>query len=123
MRHHSTILLVEDYAPLRQTLTRLLNRRGFIVLAGGSGQEGLALFHAHQSIIRLALIDMMTPGMNGLDLGAALARESPDLKILYISGFAKSVAAMSFQQTSSKALLLKPFDGETLLNRVNEMLV
>jgi hypothetical protein len=44
MRHYSTILLVEDYAPLRQTLTRLLTRRGFVVLAGTSGQEGLSLF-------------------------------------------------------------------------------
>jgi hypothetical protein len=35
---------------------------------------------------------MMMPGLNGLDLGAALARESPDLKILYISGFVGSVA-------------------------------
>ena len=123
MRDHSTILLVEDYAPLRQTLTRLLTRGGFVVLAGGSGEEGLSLFHTHQSAIRLVVIDMMMPGMNGLDLGAALARESPDLKILYISGFAGSVAAMSFQQTISKALLLKPFKGETLLNRVKEMLV
>jgi YesN/AraC family two-component response regulator len=65
---------------------------------------------------------MITPGMNGLDLGAALVRESPDLKILYISGFAGSVAARSFQQTSSNALLLKPFDGKTLLNRLNELL-
>jgi FixJ family two-component response regulator len=65
----------------------------------------------------------MTPGMNGLDLGAALTRESPNLKILYISGFAGSVAAMSIQQTASRALLLKPFNGKTLLDRVNEMLV
>src|SRR5215475_3659717 len=110
MRHHSTILLVEDYAPLRQTLTRLLTRRGFVVLAGSSGQEGLSLFHDNQSAIRLALIDMMMPGLNGLDLGAALARESPGLKVLYISGFGESVAAMSIQQTTSKALLLKPFN-------------
>jgi DNA-binding response OmpR family regulator len=123
MRNHSTILLVEDYAPLRQTLTRLLTRRGFVVLAGSSGQEGLSLFHAHQSAIRLALIDMMTPGMNGLDLGVALTRESPNLKILYISGFAGSVAAMSIQQTASRALLLKPFNGKALVDRVNEMLV
>jgi two-component system cell cycle sensor histidine kinase/response regulator CckA len=94
-----------------------------LVFEAGSGEEGLVLFHEHQSEIQLALIDMMTPGMNGLDLGAALARESPDLKILYISGFAGSVAAMSFQQTTSNALLLKPFNGETLLNRVKEMLV
>jgi FixJ family two-component response regulator len=66
---------------------------------------------------------MMTPGMNGLDLGAALTRESPNLEILYISGFAGSVAAMSIRQTASSALLLKPFNGKTLLDRVNEMLV
>ena len=64
MRDHSTILLVEDYAPLRQTLTRLLTRRGFVVLAGSSGQDGLSLFHSHQSAIRLAVIDMMMPGLN-----------------------------------------------------------
>jgi DNA-binding response OmpR family regulator len=123
MRDHLTILLVEDYAHLRQTLTRLLTRRGFVVLAGSSGQDGLSLFHSHQSAIRLAVIDMMMPGLNGLDLGAALARESPDLKILYLSGFAGSVVAMSIQQTTSHALLLKPFNGKTLLNRVREMLV
>ena len=123
MRDHSTILLIEDYAPLRQTLTRLLTRRGFVVLAGSSGQDGLSLFHSHQSAIRLAVIDMMMPGLNSLDLGAALAREAPDLKILYISGFAGSVAAMSIQQTTSNALLLKPFTGETLIDRINEMLV
>jgi FixJ family two-component response regulator len=66
---------------------------------------------------------MITPGMNGLDLGVALTRESPNLKILYISGFAGSVAAMSIQQTASRALLLKPFNGKALVDRVNEMLV
>src|SRR5215469_13534745 len=115
MRSHSTILLVEDCSPFRQTLTRHLTRQGFIVLAGGSDQEGLSLFHAHQSDIRLALIEMITTSINGLDLGAKLAKESPDLKILYMSGNAGSVAAMSIQLSSSKALLLKPFNEQTLL--------
>ena len=117
-----TILLVEDHTPLRSSLAQLLARHGFHVLDAGDAEHALALFREHRAAIDLVIADMMMPGVTGLDLGAELERDSPVLKILYISGYTESIAAASLRSQSPDRVLLKPFTSEELLARIGELL-
>ena len=117
-----TIVLVEDHAPLRNSISQLLARRGFRVLGAGEAKPALALFHEHRTSVDMVIIDMMMPGMSGLDLGAELERVAPALTILYISGYTESIAAVSLRSQSPDRVLLKPFTPEALLARINGLL-
>jgi DNA-binding response OmpR family regulator len=70
-----TILVVEDDASLCRLVVRFLHAAGFATLAAGRAADGLALVRQHQGAFDLAIVDMVMPGMSGLDLATDLDRE------------------------------------------------
>ncbi len=117
-----TILLVEDQAALRRLLVQSLTDHGFTVIEAGSAAEGLAAFQQRRGAISLAIIDMIMPGMSGLDLAAELERELPGIRILYISGYGSSVAMESIGRRAPEYVLLKPFTPSEMIERVQKLL-
>jgi DNA-binding response OmpR family regulator len=117
-----TILVVEDDASLCRLVVRFLHAAGFATLAAGRAADGLALVRQHQGAFDLAIVDMVMPGMSGLDLATDLDREYPSLKILYISGYIDSLAADALSRRSPDRVLLKPFSEQALLDRVRMLL-
>jgi two-component system cell cycle sensor histidine kinase/response regulator CckA len=117
-----TVLVVEDDANLRRFLVRVLDSGGFSTLDTARATDALQLVREHSGRLALAVVDLMMPGVSGLDLGGDLDREYPQLKILYISGFVGSLAADALSRRAPDHLLLKPFTGETLLERVSMLL-
>jgi len=117
-----TILVVEDNGALRRLMSRTLVDNGFLVLEAGTAPHGLAVFRSEPHAVDLAVIDMVMPGMSGLDLAAELERQRPDLKILYISGYATSVAIESISRRAPDCVLLKPFETQDLVERVSRLL-
>jgi len=116
------ILVVEDQAPIRTQIRRALERNGFDVVEADNVTAGLAIFEANQQSISLAIIDIVMPGVSGLDMASELNRERPGLKILYISGYVGSVAMEVITRSSPLALLAKPFTMDALLERVRTLL-
>lgn len=116
------ILVVEDNGALRRLMLRILEGSGYDVLEAGSGAQGLELFRQHSPSLDLAIVDMVMPGISGLDVAAEIERDRPALKILYISGHATSVAMESISRRSPNRVLLKPFDAAELISRVAELL-
>jgi len=116
------ILVVEDNGALRRLIARVLSESGFTILEASSAPEGLNTFRAQPQSIDLAIIDMVMPGMSGLDLAAELDRQRPGMKILYTSGHVSSVAMESISQRSPAHVLLKPFDPGDLIDRVVHLL-
>ena len=119
---HPVILVVEDNGALRRLMARVLSGSGFQVLEASTAQEGLAFFRAHTTAIALVIVDMVMPGMSGLDLAAELERQVPGIRILYISGYVTSVAMESIRQRSPERVLFKPFDPGDLIDRVTQLL-
>src|SRR5689334_7972748 len=87
----ATILVVEDQPEMRHLICRMLERSNFAALESGTAQQGLSLLDSHPEI-QLAVIDMVMPGMSGLDLAAEMGRHHAGIHILYISGFVASIA-------------------------------
>jgi CheY-like chemotaxis protein len=113
-----TILVVDAQTPVRQLISRMLIRSGFKTIEAGNGSQALALFEGTHGPIDLAIIDMGMPRMSGLDVAAELGREHPELKILYVSAHAESIAMDCIRRRSPELLLLKPFTERSLVDRV-----
>ncbi|GLH75134.1 hybrid sensor histidine kinase/response regulator [Bradyrhizobium sp. SSBR45G] len=120
-RTGQTILVVDDEPTVRMLVMEVLEERGYAVIEAKDGPTGLA---ALQSIARIDLLitDVGLPGgMNGRQLADAARATRPDLKVLFITGYAENAILGSGQLAPGMQVLTKPFDVEALASRVTEM--
>lgn len=82
-----TILLVEDEPLLREATARLLQSSGFDVIEAPNAQKALELFQDSDRHIDVLMTDLSLPGGSGVQLGQDIRRRSPDLPILFTSGY------------------------------------
>ena len=108
---HGTILLAEDEEDLRTLIARGLRMRGFIVIEASNGVEALK----QPTAVDLLVSDVVMPEMDGPTLLKAMRERNPDLKALFISGYAfeKSLPERT-------AFLPKPFSLVQLIAAVKE---
>ena len=118
----AAILIVEDEEATRRFLRTALTRAGYTVLQAGGGLEAMSVMLSFPGDIRLVVLDIIMPGVNGLDFANQLAIDRPQTKILYISGYTESVAVDSISRRMPHAVLPKPFTGYQLVERVREIL-
>ncbi len=121
-RGSETVLVVEDQAEVRTLARRALERRGYAVLEAWNGQEALGIAERHPSPIHLLVTDVVMPGMNGRELGAHVARQRPDMKVLYVSGYPDESVVRDGLVEPGLAFLQKPFTQGTLARKVREVL-
>jgi CheY-like chemotaxis protein len=118
----AAVLVVEDDPALLRLMERMLTGGGFETVTATEATDGLSLVRACKGAFQLAIIDMVMHETSGLDLAADLGREYPSLKILYISGYAGSLAAEAIARRSPQRVLLKPFTELALLDRMRMLL-
>jgi len=116
------ILLVEDLDSLRKLTARVLDQLGYRVIAAGDGPQALDL--ARQAPrIDLLLTDVMLPkGMNGRQLGEALTRERPGLRVLYVSGYSEEIIQHRGSIEPGVQLVTKPFTKAQLAEAIRAAL-
>jgi two-component system, cell cycle sensor histidine kinase and response regulator CckA len=116
-----TILLVEDEDAVRTIISEVLRRQGYRVLEAATPTAAQDLFERHSAEIDLLLSDVVMPGMNGPALAQRLVAQRPDLRVLFISGYAD--ASRPFHLSNVHVDFLgKPFQPSVLAGRVREML-
>jgi CheY-like chemotaxis protein len=115
------ILLVDDEAPVRQSVSRTLESHGYRVLTASNGAEGFSTFSQHRAEIRAVLTDMMMPVMSGPALIAALRGAEPSLVILGMTGLPERNAIKGLAELEV-AILTKPFSGPELLRALHTAL-
>jgi two-component system, OmpR family, response regulator PhoP len=113
------ILLVEDEAPLRETLAARLKREGFAVDVAGDGEEGLYL--GKEMPVDVAVIDLGLPKMSGMELVTALRKEGKKFPILILTARSSWQDKVEGLKTGADDYLVKPFHVEELLARVNAL--
>jgi two-component system response regulator PhoP len=114
------ILLVEDEAPLRETLAARLKREGYAVDAAADGEEGLYL--GREMPFDCAVIDLGLPKMPGLDLVKALREEGKKYPILILTARSSWQDKVEGLKTGADDYLVKPFHVEELLARLNALM-
>ncbi|MCG8419009.1 MAG: response regulator [Proteobacteria bacterium] len=117
-----TILLVEDSAPLRTGLRRLLLLHGYCVIEAEDGSEALAIAMGRDEPIHLMLADVIVPYMNVRVLTHDLTARWPGMRTLYISGYTDSTIAHHGVLQHGVAFLQKPFSPDMLLRKIRRLL-
>jgi two-component system cell cycle sensor histidine kinase/response regulator CckA len=117
-----TILLVEDDDQLRRFAHRALTARGYTVLQADRGAAALDLVRQHPEPIHLLLTDVVIPDMDGRSLARALRAEQPDLRVLFMSGYADKAIVHHGVLDADVAYLAKPFNTDAVARKVREVL-
>jgi two-component system response regulator PhoP len=113
------ILLVEDEAPLRETLAARLKRDGFAVDAAADGEEGLYL--GREVPFDLAIVDLGLPKLSGMELVEILRKEGHGFPILILTARASWQDKVQGLKFGADDYLVKPFHVEELLARINAL--
>jgi two-component system, OmpR family, response regulator PhoP len=114
------ILLVEDEAPLRETLAARLRREGFAVDVASDGEEGL--YNGREVPFDVAIVDLGLPKMSGMELVRALRSEQKTFPILILTARSSWQDKVEGLKAGADDYLVKPFHVEELLARINALL-
>jgi two-component system, cell cycle sensor histidine kinase and response regulator CckA len=117
-----TILLVEDEEVLRTMLRQVLQSHGYSVLEARDGQDGLWMAGQHQGPIHVLVTDLVMPRMGGRELADTLARQRPDLRILFTSGHTEDPVLQRGETPIGAAFVQKPFSPLALARKVRQLL-
>jgi len=117
-----TLLLVEDDEAGRTYARRVLEARGYQVLAAAHGPEALEVAAAHDGPIDLLVTDVIMPGMSGRELADRLVASRPGLRVLYVSGYTENSVVHHGHLEEGVAFLVKPYSPDDLARKVREVL-
>jgi two-component system cell cycle response regulator CpdR len=112
------ILLAEDDAVMREYLTRALERSGYAVAAVDRGTAALPLLEAER--FDLLLTDIVMPEMDGIELARLAGEIAPDMRVMFITGFA-AVTLKAGRMMPNARVLSKPFHLRDLVLEVDRL--
>ena len=116
------ILLVEDDESVRELAREILEMNGYDVLEAANGVEALKVFQQHIGSINLMVTDLVMPQMGGRDLARRVTPMSPELRVLYLSGYTDSAVLQQGMLDPGSFFLQKPFTPDELAHKVREVL-
>ena len=111
-----SVFVVDDYAPLRRSISRLLHTAGFIVAASASAEEFLAQYDPQA--LGCLVLDLAMPTLNGLELQRILAKTGSLLPIIFLTGTADIPRSVQAMKQGASDFLTKPVNDEDLLAAV-----
>lgn len=117
-----TLLVVDDEEMVRRLAARMLVTMGYRVLEARSGQEAVRLLRRGAHRIDGVLTDVAMPGIGGRELGETIAQCWPQIRVLYMSGFAANRMVTEGALDPSVPFIQKPFTSEQLGRRIRELL-
>jgi two-component system, cell cycle sensor histidine kinase and response regulator CckA len=117
---HGTILLVEDEEGLRALNARGLKSRGYTVIEAGNGVEAIEALARNGGRVDLVVSDVVMPEMDGPTMLKELRKDNPDIRIIFVSGYAEDAFEKSLPDSSRHDFLAKPFTLKQLVSAVKE---
>jgi two-component system cell cycle sensor histidine kinase/response regulator CckA len=117
---HETILVVDDEDEVRRLLVDVLRIGAYEVLEARNGEQALEVWAMHSGSLDLVVTDMVMPDLGGADLADEFRALQPDVKILFMSGYAEKHRTRELRD--GEEFIAKPFLPADLFVRVNRML-
>ena len=116
-----TVLVVEDEAVVRGLIVEVLSDLGYRALEAADGPEGLQILLSRRRI-DLLVTDMGLPGLNGRQIADAARERRPDLKVLFMTGYAENAAFAAGFLEPGMMMITKPFAMEVLATRIRKII-
>jgi CheY-like chemotaxis protein len=117
--HGRTILVVDDEELVLKVVSLMLARAGYEVLLAAGGRRALEVCRQRAGPIHLALVDLMMPEMDGVEVMERLGGICPNLRVLFMSGYN---AGYFGDAVAPSRLIRKPFTSAILLGRIEDEL-
>jgi DNA-binding response OmpR family regulator len=117
-----TLLLVEDDELVRDAMTRLFVREGYLVLTAATGHDAIAVLRTPSSPIDVVLLDIGLPDVSGADLCARLRQFFPNLPVVVCTGAASPEEAAELRQLGITRFFCKPIAMPELIAAVRSAL-
>jgi len=112
------VLLVEDEAPVRAFASRALRLRGYTVLEAASGEEALAVLQDRSLDVDVFVTDVVMPGLDGPAWVRAALLDRPQVRVIFMSGYAEDALAEDQARVANAVFLPKPFSLNDLTTTV-----
>ncbi|MCC7071714.1 MAG: response regulator [Deltaproteobacteria bacterium] len=120
-RGRGTVLVVDDEATVRRSLSMLVRSIGFEVIEADGGERALELFDQHRATIRWVLMDVTMPRMDGHATFLELRRRDPAVVVILSSGWAEEELARRFADQPPSAFVPKPFTVPDLVSALGRL--
>ncbi|KAB2945152.1 MAG: PAS domain S-box protein [Candidatus Methanoperedens sp.] len=120
--HGELILVAEDEGSIREITSSTLETYGYKVLISSDGAEAVALYAQNKDKVKVVLMDMMMPVMDGYTSIRAIHKINPEVKIIAVSGLAEKDKIAKIGTSNAKAFLSKPYTAEKLLKTIHEII-
>jgi DNA-binding NtrC family response regulator len=115
------ILIVDDEEVLRDVLEVVLRREGFDIVTAASGEEALSVLDGEEDV-DLVILDVMLPGISGIDTLRAIRISNPTLPVIVITAFSSIDGAIEAMKHGAFHYIPKPFKNEEVVLTVNKAL-
>jgi two-component system, cell cycle sensor histidine kinase and response regulator CckA len=115
----ATVLLVDDESALVHAIGQFLRDSGYLVLDAFSSQDALDLAKEHPGRIDVLVTDVIMPGLRGPDLHQQIVELQPEIRVLFMSGYAEGLPEMKLPDGA--LFLQKPFRFSTLLETLRQL--
>ncbi len=119
---HETILLAEDDEAARTYCAAGLGEAGYAVIEARDGEDAVRKFRDNKERIKLLVLDIIMPNMNGREVFEAARKIRPGVKTLFISGYAEDLLQKTGMINGNHSFLMKPASRNQLLKKVREVL-
>jgi two-component system, cell cycle sensor histidine kinase and response regulator CckA len=121
-RGHGLVLIADDEAAVRSFARQVLERAGFSVVTAVDGREALELYKRHGRELRLVVLDMTMPHLDGEGCFRALRELNPDAKIVITSGYSEQDVGAQFVGKGLAGFVQKPYKADLLLGKIRDIL-
>ncbi|MBI9019831.1 MAG: PAS domain S-box protein [Verrucomicrobia bacterium] len=117
-----TILIAEDDEMVLKLAEQILSQAGYTVLTGRDGEEAVRLFEKRADTIDLVIMDVVMPRMGGKEAMDQILKLRPGMPHFFASGYSENAIHTNFIQERGMQLLSKPYQNESLLCKVREVI-
>jgi PAS domain S-box-containing protein len=117
-----TILVAEDDGALREISKTVLTMHGYTVIEAENGEEAVRKFREHRDAVRLLLMDLIMPKMDGKEACDEIRKMRPDVKVVFSTGYAPDHLRRKLQLDGTFHLVQKPVSPAELLRKVRSVL-
>jgi PAS domain S-box-containing protein len=115
---NETILLVEDEPAILRMTRMMLQRKGYLVLSAATPADAISIADAYVGKIDILITDVVMPEMNGRDLSEKITAIFPEIKLLFMSGYAAKAISQQGVLDNTVAFIQKPFSMNTLAEKI-----
>ena len=121
-REAGVVLLAEDETALRDVTKLILEEYGYTVIEAADGNDAIDKYMENKDKIRLLILDVIMPKKSGKAVYEEISKVSPDIKVIFLSGYARNVIKAEEIIGHGWSILSKPVSSDELLNKISEVL-